>query len=241
MKEFVSKGQTVAILPNIGWARTPEQAANTHPDVVKALVDMCFEAGAKQVEVFCNPCANPKVSYDKSGIAAAAKEAGAYMLFLSGKNDYEEVDFPDAVWSKKNLVAKAKLNADVFINVPIAKHHGLSRLTMIQKNLMGVIYHRGVLHPNIHQELVALQKVIPADLYVLDCSRILLRNGPTGGNLKDVAKMDQVIAGTDPIAIESYGARLFNLDPASIGFIKLGAEAGLGVIPAENAEFNLIH
>ena len=228
MKKYVRMGQKVAILPNIGWARTPEQAATTHPDLVKALADMCFEAGAKQVEIFCNPCVNPKVSYDKSGIAAVAEKTGAYMVFLGGMGDYEEMDFPDAVWSKHNLVAKTMLNADVFINCPIAKHHGLSKLTLIQKNLMGVVFHRGQLHQHIHQELNALQKVIPAHLNVLDCTRILLRNGPTGGDLADVKQVGQVVAGNDPIAIEAYAATLFNLDPASVGFIKMGQDAGLG-------------
>jgi uncharacterized protein (DUF362 family) len=241
MAKFVSKGDKVALVPNIGWARTPEQGANTNPGVVKALVEMCFEAGAKQVEVFCNPCVNPKVSYQTSGIGAAAQEAGAFMLYLSGEEDYSEVQFPDAVWSKNNFVAKALLEADVFINAPIAKTHGTSKLTMLQKNLMGVVTNRGVLHQNIHRELVALQKVLPAALYVLDCSRIMIRNGPTGGNLDDVVKMDQCVAGRDPIAIESYGATLFQMDPMSIGFIKLGYEAGLGKIYRENSQYKVVH
>jgi len=241
MGEFVSQGDKVALVPNIGWARTPEQGANTNPGVVKALIEMCFEAGAKQVTVFCNPCVNPKVSYQTSGIGAAAQEAGAYILYLSGEQDYSEVAFPDAVWSKKNFVAKALLEADVFINAPIAKTHGTSKLTMIQKNLMGVVTNRGVLHQNIHRELVALQKVLPARLYVLDCSRIMIRNGPTGGSLDDVVKMDQCVAGRDPIAIESYGASLFDMDPLSIGFIKLAYEAGLGKITKSNSQYKIIH
>jgi uncharacterized protein (DUF362 family) len=231
MKKYVRIGQKVAMLPNIGWARTPEQAANTHPDVVRALVDMCFEAEAKQVEVFCNPCVNAKVSYDKSGIAK---------VFLSGMEDYQEMEFPDAVWSKHNLVAKARLNADVFINCPIAKHHGLCRLTLIQKNLLGTIYHRGQLHQHIHQEVNALQKVLPADLYVLDCTRILLRNGPTGGSLDDVKIVGQVVAGNDPIAIEAYAASLFDVDPATIGFIKSGQDAGLGNMDVEGKGYVVV-
>ena len=241
MGEFVGNGDKVALVPNIGWARTPEQGANTNPGVVKALIEMCFEAGAKQVTVFCNPCVNAKVSYQTSGIGAAVQDAGAYLLYLSGEGDYSEVSFPDAVWSKKNHVAKALLEADIFINAPIAKTHGTSKLTMLQKNLMGVVTNRGELHQNIHRELVALQKVLPAALYVLDCSRILIHNGPTGGSLDDVVKKDQVVAGRDPIAIESYGASLFGMDPMSIGFIKLGYEAGFGKIARANSQYQVVH
>lgn len=233
MSKFVSKGDKVALVPNIAWARAPEYAANTNPDVVKTLTEMCFEAGAKQVEVFCHPCNTPKVTYEISGIADAADEAGAYLHFLS-EADFEEVEIPDAVWRKRNKVAKALLGADVFINVPVAKHHGLSKLTLIQKNLMGIVYHRGVLHKNIHPEVVALQKMFPANLYVIDCNRILLRNGPTGGNLNDVKKVGQVVAGVDPIAMEAYAATLFGHEPSTIGFIKQGNEAGLGTLDWES-------
>ncbi len=234
MKRFVSKGDKVALLPNIGWAREPELAANTNPDVVEAIARMCFDAGASQVEVFCNPCNNAKVTYEKSGIEKAAQDAGAYVFFLASDEDYREIDVPGAVWSKKARVAKALLDADVFINAPIAKVHGLSKLTLLQKNLMGSVADRGVLHRNIHKELVALSHVLPADLFVLDATRILFRNGPTGGSLSDVKKMDQVIAGTDPIAIESYASTLFGMDPATIGFIKLGEDEGLGTMNWES-------
>jgi uncharacterized protein (DUF362 family) len=229
MSKYVSEGDNVALIPNIAWARAPEYAANTHPDVVKTLTEMCFEAGANQVEVFCHPCNTPKVTYEISGISEAANDAGAYLHFLT-ESDFEEVDVPDAIWSKKAKVAKALLNADVFINAPVAKHHGLSKLTLIQKNLMGIVYNRGVMHKNIHPELVALQKAFPADLYIIDCTRILLRNGPSGGNLNDVKEVKQVVAGVDPIAMEAYVATLFEKDPASIGYIKQGAEAGLGTM-----------
>ena len=229
MGRFVSEGDKVALVPNIAWARAPEFAANTNPEVVKALTEMCFEAGASQVEVFCHPCNTPKVTYEVSGIAEAADAAGAFLHFLS-EADFQEMEIPGAVWSKKNKVAKALLNADVFINAPVAKHHGLSKLTLIQKNLMGIVYHRGQMHKNIHPELVALQKAFPANLYVIDATRILLRGGPNGGDVKNVKEVKQVFAGIDPIAMEAYAATLFETDPASIGFIKLGAEAGLGTM-----------
>ena len=74
----------------------------------------------------------------------------------------------------------------------------------------------------------------PANLYVIDCTRILLRHGPTGGNLNDVKKVDQVVAGVDPIAMEAYAATLFGHEPSTIGFIKQGNEAGLGTMDWES-------
>ena len=49
--QFVKSGDVVVVKPNIGWDRTVDLAANTHPDVVKTLVQLCLEAGAKKVSI----------------------------------------------------------------------------------------------------------------------------------------------------------------------------------------------
>ncbi|MEI8176860.1 MAG: DUF362 domain-containing protein, partial [Candidatus Omnitrophota bacterium] len=81
MKRFVKKGDIVVVKPNIGWDRTPEQAGNTNPFVVAALVELAFEAGAKRVNVFDVTCNSPQRCYENSGIKAAAEAKGAKVYF----------------------------------------------------------------------------------------------------------------------------------------------------------------
>ena len=120
------------------------------------------------------------------------------------------------------------LNADVLINVPIAKHHSLARLTLGMKNLMGVIRDRPSIHRNIGQRLADLTSRVYPTLTVVDAVRILVANGPTGGNLDDVRKTDTVIASPDIVAADSYASTLFGLRPEELAYIQAGAAMGLG-------------
>jgi uncharacterized protein (DUF362 family) len=168
MGTFVKKGDVVVVKPNIGWDRTPEQAANTNPEVVAAIVRMCFEAGAKMVKVFDNTCAEQRRTYQNSGIADAVKKAGGTVFFVS------EWKYASAAMPAGNLMAdwpvsRDAATCDCFINVPIAKHHSLTRLTLSMKNLMGVCGgDRGRMHQNIDRKLVEMTAFIKPDLTIID-------------------------------------------------------------------------
>jgi uncharacterized protein (DUF362 family) len=66
---------------------------------------------------------------------------------------------------------------------------------------------------------------------LMDCYRVLLRNGPTGGNLEDVAVKKTLVAGTDPVAIDAYVAKAYwNLDPEHLPYLQMAAARGLGTV-----------
>jgi uncharacterized protein (DUF362 family) len=236
IKRFISKGDVVVIKPNIGWDRTPEQAANTNPEVVAALVKMCLEASAKKVKVFDRTCDDPRRCYVQSGIEAAAKEAGAEVMHIGGRSlepiderKYREVAIPKGGAVKSWPISIDILEADKLINVPIAKHHGSATLTMSLKNWMGVMGdNRGKAHQSLDLTIVDIASVINPCLTVLDCVRILTAHGPKGGNVKDTKQLDTVVAGVDQVAIDSYGATLFGMKGEDIGHIKEAARRGLG-------------
>ena len=238
MEKLVSSGDTVIIKPNIAWDRRPEYAANTNPFGVAALVRMCIEAGANRVRVLDHTCAtNPGPSYINSGIEKSAKEAGAEVRFVN-KRLFKNVRIPGGKalnsWPfYEELIYQDEV--DVLINVPIAKQHSTSRLSMALKNTMGMIGgNRGSIHTNIHPKIADLNKVVKVDLTVLDAFRILKQHGPTGGRLDDVdntfENARRLIISTDPVAVDSYGATMFGYEGKDIGFIHESYEAGLGEI-----------
>ncbi len=230
MKRFVSKGDVVVVKPNIGWDRTAEQAANTNPAVVATVITLCFEAGAKTVKVFDRPCNDPRRCYVQSGIEAAAKAAGAEVSHIN-EAKFREVPIPGGVAIKSWPLYTELLDADKVINVPIAKHHGLSRLTLSLKNWMGVMgSSRGRIHQNIGEALADLALVIRPNLVVLDAIRILTANGPQGGNLGDVKRLDTVVAGTDQVAVDAYGATLFGLKGSDISSVAAAHRRGIGTM-----------
>jgi uncharacterized protein (DUF362 family) len=231
MSRFVRPGDDVIIKPNICTdAGGPEYAATTNPEVVAALVTLCRSAGAKRVRVMDQPFGGPaKSAYRTSGIGAAATAAGAVMEIMSPVK-FSTYAIPLGRDIKKWAIYDDVLACDVLIDVPIAKTHGMSRLTLAGKNLLGVVLEPNRFHQNLSQRVADLISVCRPSLTVVDAVRILARNGPTGGDLADVRKLDTVIAGADIVAADSLAATLFGLRGEDVPYVRAAAAMGLGVI-----------
>jgi uncharacterized protein (DUF362 family) len=230
IERFVNKGNDVIIKPNVCTAYYSfEYAATTNPEVVAAIVQLCLEAGAKRVRVMDFPFGgSAQASYDKSGIGAAVKTAGGAMEAMSNMK-YRDVQIPQGKRLKQWKVYGDIQDADVVINVPIAKDHSGATLTLGMKNLMGVVLDRNGMHSRgLHQSIADINTVVRPQLTVVDAIRILTNNGPTGGNLNDVKKLDTVIASADIVAADAFATTLFNMKPADIDYIRFGNEMGLG-------------
>jgi len=227
MGRYISQGDIVLLKPNMSWDRVPEQAANTNPEVMRTLVEICYQAGAKRVKVFDNSINDARRCYVRSGIMESVKEAGADVYYVDERK-FRKFNFGGEVLKQWAVYTEA-LEVDKVINVPIAKHHNLCRLTIGMKNWLGLLGgNRGKLHQRIHQSIADLASFFKPNLVVLDAVRILLRNGPQGGNLNDVKVLNMVAVGTDQVAIDSFAASLFGLQGSEVGYIKLAHERGLG-------------
>ena len=233
MRRFIGRGDIVLVKPNIGWDRTPEQAANTNPDVVAEIVRQCENAGAKKVIVTDTSCNDPRRCFQRSGIADAAQRAGAEVI-LPDPAMFKDVDLQGEVLRAWPVLSPF-LNVDKVINVPIAKHHSLTGTTLGMKNWYGMLGGpRHQLHQKIHESLVDLADFVRPTLTMVDCYRILIRNGPTGGNLQDVLLKKTMVAGTDPVALDAYVAKAFwNLEVADLPYLKMAATRGLGTYDFE--------
>jgi len=230
MGKFVKKGNRVLIKPNIAFARPPEGAATTNPEVVAELVRLCFEAGAKEVIVLDYTLDPARITYEMSGIAKAAQAQGARVVYV-GRQDFVPVEVPKGkILSAYDVrVLKQVLDADVFINVPIAKTHGSARLTLGMKNLMGIIQDRGAWHRSgdLHQCIADFVTAVKPHLTIIDAIRILASGGPKGPGR--VEQKDTIIASTDIVAADAYATSLFGLAPSDVPHIIKAAELGVGV------------
>ena len=243
MPRFVRKGDVVVVKPNIGWDRTPEQAANTDPGVVRTVVAMCLEAGAKRVRVVDRPCNDPRRCYKRSGIQDAVESIGdpAVSVEHADPRKFVEKEIRDGATLRSWSFYKDLLEADRLINVPIAKHHNATRLTMSLKNIMGVLGgNRGNIHHDLDRNIVELNTVMRFDLIVLDAVRVLTANGPQGGRLQDVRVLDTVVAGTDPVAVDSYGATLFGISGSDVPHVLYASQRGLGEIDLKKVRISRI-
>jgi uncharacterized protein (DUF362 family) len=240
MKKFVNPGEVVVVKPNMAWDRTPELGANAHPAVVRQVVELCLEAGAKQVKVLDNTCHDARKAYKNSGIqeaVAAIKDHRAVVEFVDDRR-FVELTIEKARALKKWSFYKDILEADRFINIPVAKNHSESRVTMCLKNMMGAIGGwRGRIHVGLHQNIADMNLILRPDLHVLDATRIMLKNGPSGGRLEDVEVKNLVFAGTDPVALDANGTSLFGLKPEDIGYIIKSHQAGRGEMDLAKIKF----
>jgi uncharacterized protein (DUF362 family) len=231
IEQFVKPGYDVIIKPNICVAyHSYEYAATTNPEVVGTLVAMCKGAGAKRVRVMDQPFGGTaEQAYAITGIEEAVRAAGGQMETMS-QIKFRSTAIPDGIDIKNWPVYSDVLEADAVINVPIAKHHSLARLTMGLKNVMGVVQNRNLLHLNLGQRVADLTSLVKPELTVVDCVRILMNNGPTGGNLNDVKLANTVIASRDVVAADAYAATLFGLTGADIPAVRAAAQMGLGTM-----------
>lgn len=230
IERFVKQGADVILKPNICNAyHGPEYASTTNPQVLATLVSLCLGAGAKRVRVIDYPFAGAaQKAYVTSGIEEAVTAAGGQMEVMS-RMKFRDIELPAGVAIKKWPVYGDILDADVVINVPIAKNHGSAQLTLGMKNLMGVVENRNGLHARgLHQSIADLSTAIKPQLTLIDAVRMLMHNGPTGGNLDDVKQADTVIASTDVVAADAYATTLFGMQPDEIDYIRFAAEMGLG-------------
>lgn len=235
MERFVHQGAKVIVKPNICVAyHTYEYAATTNPWVVGAIVKMCYEAGAAKVHVMDYPFGgSPEEAYARSGIAEQVIAAGGEMVTMS-RLKFTSTDIPTGQDLHQAHIYKDAFEADVLIDVPIAKHHSLARLTLGMKNLMGLIRDRGAIHQNLGQRLADLTSILRPNLTVIDAVRMLMANGPTGGDLGDVKEMNTVIASADIVAADSYAATMFGMQPDDLGYIRAAVEMELGQSSLKN-------
>ena len=230
IQRFVSRGDVVIVKPNIAWDRTPEQAANTNPEVVSEVIRHCLAVGARKVIVTDVSCNDPRRCFERSGIAQAARLDGAEVL-LPEFSQFKEVDLGGDLLQEWP-VFQPFLEADKIINLPIAKHHSLTGTTLGMKNWYGILGgQRHRLHQRIHESLADLADFVRPTLTLIDCYRILIRNGPTGGNLEDVLLKKTLVASSDPVALDAYVAKAYwNLEVDALPYLKLAAQRGLGTL-----------
>lgn len=226
---FVRPGQKVVVKPNIGWDRAPEYGANTNPDLVAEIVRQCIAAGASQVEVFDHTCNSWERCYRNSGIADAVTQAGGKMVEAHDRDSYREVSRPAAGSMKTALIHRAILDADVFINVPILKHHGGAKVTAALKNFMGLVWDRQYMHAhNLDQCIADAALYRKPDLNVIDAYRIMPTNGPRGVTLNDVRTVKYQILSTDIVAADVLACKLLRTKPEDVRYVALAAKHGLG-------------
>jgi len=241
MKSLVARGQTVVVKPNIGWDAAPERAANTNPKLVARIVEHCIQAGAKDVFVFDHTCDTWTKCYSRSGIEKAVKDAGGKMVSGASEGYYQTVESTSTKILKSVKIHELILESDVFINVPVLKHHSSARLTMAMKNLMGVVWDRRYWHnKGLNQCIAEFPLYRKPDLNIIDAYALLKRNGPRGVSTADVLYPKSLLMSSDIVAIDTAATKIFGSEPSSISYIRMADENNIGTSDLSSLNINRI-
>jgi len=246
IRQFVKSGSRVIVKPNIGWDRAPEFAANTNPELVVAVIKDCLAAGAREVGVFDNTCDEWRPCYKNSGIEDAVVAAGGKILYGHEERYYRTVNIPAAKRLKTCKIHEAILDYDVWINIPVLKNHGGTRMTIAMKNYMGIVWDRRYMHSNDLQQCIADITLIAKKpvLTIVDAYRIITQNGPKGRSLADVQTPKALFMGTDLVAIDTAAVRFFSQYQTTrledVGHIIIGNEMKIGTTDIDNLRINRI-
>ncbi len=229
MGKFVKKGQTVVVKPNIGWDTSPELGANTNPELIGEIVKQCLRVGAKDVFVFDNTCDAWNRCYTNSGIEKAVKDAGGKVVPGNTENYYKPISIPNGKKLTEAKVHELILNSDVFINVPVLKHHSSAKLTIAMKNLMGIVWDRRYWHRNdLHQCIADFATWRKPNLNIIDAYRVMTRNGPRGVSQADIVMKKALIVSSDMVAADAAASKIFGTEPNDIPYIQLAHNMGIG-------------
>lgn len=232
LERIISTGMTVTLKPNFSVPRLPNEACTTNPHLVAAVVKRCLAAGAKEVRVVDYPFTSASIVLEKTGIQKSVTAVGGKVAVINKQTNFQPIEVKGAKVLKTTDFSKDVLESDVFINMPILKHHNMASLTMGLKNMMGLVWDRGFFHrADLHQAIAELATVRKPDLIILDAIRGITDHGPVGpGPIRDY---NELILGVDPVAVDAYGAHLFGMKPAELEYLRIAAELGVGQIEWE--------
>ena len=246
IERFVSEGQRVLLKPNASFSAPPEWGATTAAQTVRTVAEMCLEAGAKRVVVFDHPLRSPELCLEQTGLEEALGDLDDVKLMLAAKQRYfEPVDVPGGEALQQVEVAKEVLRADVIINLPAAKSHSATGVSLGMKNLMGLIWDRGYFHQatDLHRAIAELSTVIRPDLIIVDATRALVTGGPGGPGR--VLELGTIVAGTDPVAVDAHVVGMApwmdrSMTPDQVAYIAAASSLGLGRMNQEEIQLQEI-
>jgi len=231
MGRFIQNGDVVMIKPNVAFDRPPALAATTHPDALRAVAKLCFEAGARKVVIADNPINSPTGCFLKSGLTAVASEMNLDLLYPE-TNSFAPLSLSGEILKEWTFFNTPFKHATKVIGLAPCKDHNLCHASMTTKNWYGLLGgRRNQFHQHIHSIVSDFALMMKPTLVILDGMNVLMSNGPTGGRLSDVKPMNTIVAGTDMIAVDAYGySHLLERDIAELTYLHKANERGLGNI-----------
>ncbi len=240
--DFGKDVKKLTLKVNAAWYRTPEQGANTHPELVDTFLKGCKQRGIKEFVMPENTCDRAKDAFPQSGLLDVAKANGVPMIDLRrNRESFKEYKIPQGKRLSEAEVASDFIETDALVNIPVAKHHSAAVVTAAMKNWMGAVRDRRYWHRNnLHQCIADFSTFIKPTWTIVDATRIMLDNGPKGP-AKQMKRPDLLILSRDQVAADVYASTLFSPEgPESIKYLRIAREMNIGAADLKNLSVHKI-
>jgi uncharacterized protein (DUF362 family) len=235
IEAFVKPNDRVLLKVNAAFASPPALSATTNPQLVTELARLCYKAGAASVVVTDNPINDPRSCFTLTGIEAAARSGGAKLVLPQESTFRPTTVAAGALISDWPLLHEPFRGITKVIGLAPVKNHHRSGASMTMKNWYGLLGgRRNMLHQDIHNTIKELAMMVRPTLVILDGTRTMMTNGPTGGSLDDLKDTRTMIVSTDQVAADAFGATLLGKTAAELLFIAKAAAAGVGTADYES-------
>jgi uncharacterized protein (DUF362 family) len=232
--EPLVKGKKVILKPNMSFKNPSSWGNNTNPEVAAALAALIQEAGAASCTAVDHTMGQGGQSIVTCGVGPALEKIkGVKVVSAHQRADYVKKRVPKGKQLKTIEIPKVVAEAEVLINVPVAKQHAATKASFGLKNLMGLIWDRRHMHEmiNLHQGIADLATVLNPGLTIIDATRVMTTSGPQGPG--KVETLNTIVVSTDPVAADAVALGLTqwgsqNLTPKDVDHIPAAALLGLG-------------
>ena len=229
ISRFVKPGDRVLIKPNLLKACAPSGAVTTHPEILRAAIRLVKAAGGKALIGDSPGFGDLRKVCERSGIMEVVLQEGASLMDME-----DAVPVRNRGQFQRFEIARAVHEADLVLNLPKLKTHGMMTLTGAVKNLFGCIpgrrkvqwhFNAGVNRDAFARMLVELSALIQPRLTIMDAIVAMEGNGPGSGDPRPVGV---VLAGRDPVALDVVSGAMVGADPSLLYVVRAAVAAGIG-------------
>ena len=243
----VVKGKRVLLKPNAGRIATADSGITTNPQVVAAAIDAFLEAGAS-VAIGESPITGVKTmeAFEATGIASVARERNCPLIDMDARQPIHVI-IEDGVALQSLKVCPEVLEYDVVVSIPVMKTHMHTVVTLAVKNMKGCLWRRTKVDLHMLAPIKDLNDK-PLNIAIADTASVLRPHisiidgttgmeglGPSAGQAK---KLDLVVAGIDPLAVDAVACSLMGLNAEDVPHLRICAERGYGVIDISKIQVN---
>ena len=170
----------------------------------------------------------------KNNNISILEDYGIEVLDLNSDTMIENIKVSEPLALKTVNIAKTAMDASCIISVPSLKTHSMAVTTLSMKNMMGTILPKGIMHSSLHKKIADLTSVLREKMKFQIIDGIIGSNGfELGGS---PVKMDLIIAGEDPVAVDTIGSKIIGYDHNTVKYLSYAEKKGLGTADLENIE-----